>query len=82
MRYEITCNGRIGELFSSRINCIVGSNDHGEVCVWELVIDLIHFEDDIIVDTCLSKKDIELSRHTSSNWVNSESIKYNYRYNT
>ena len=39
----------------------------------EFVVDLLHLHDDIVGDTSLGKEDVELSGHSTSHRVDSES---------
>lgn len=39
---------------------------------WEVVVDLVHLQDDIIGNTSLSQEDVQLARHTTCHWVDSK----------
>lgn len=37
--------GRV-RLQRNRVDCVVGADNKRDVCVWEVIVDFIHFEDD------------------------------------
>merc|ERR1719369_879070 len=67
-----TSNNGIGIVFSCGVDSVVGSNNEGKVGVGEVIVKFIHFQHNIVWYACLGKKDIKLSRHPSSDWVNTK----------
>mmetsp|Transcript_10925 Transcript_10925/g.20045 ORF Transcript_10925/g.20045 Transcript_10925/m.20045 type:complete len:461 (+) Transcript_10925:378-1760(+) len=59
-------------IFRCAVDSVVGSNNHSDIGVRHLVVDLLHLEHDIIWDSSLCKKHVQLARHTSGNRVDGE----------
>ena len=51
----------VGVIFRSRVDSVVGSDDESKFCVGEVVVDLIHLQDNVIRNSSLSKLNIQLS---------------------
>jgi len=52
------------------INGIICANNEGDICIREVVIDLIHLEDNVVGNGCFSEKDVALPWHAACDWVN------------
>ena len=59
----------------SLLSCLLprAAQFHKRPSVGKVVVDLVHFQDNVVGNSGLSKQNIELARHTSSNWMNTES---------
>merc|ERR1719318_2555906 len=62
----------VGILLSSRIDSIIRTDDKHKVCVWEVIIQFVHLKNHIIWNTRLSKQYVQLSRHTTSDRVDTK----------
>merc|ERR1719494_1035756 len=69
---SISSTTSYGIFLSSRIDSIIGTNDKHKVGVREVVIQFVHFKHNIIWDPRLSKQHVQLSRHTTSDRMDTE----------
>ena len=67
-----SCDDGVGVVLRSRVDCIVGADDENEVGVVEVVVDLVHLEDDVVGDARLSQEDVELAGHAASHRVDAK----------
>merc|ERR1719341_1678536 len=65
-------NDGVRVILGGRVDCIVGSNDQGEVNIVPVIIDLVHLIDNIIGYASLGKEYIKLARHSACDRVDSE----------
>mmetsp|Transcript_6580 Transcript_6580/g.12392 ORF Transcript_6580/g.12392 Transcript_6580/m.12392 type:complete len:378 (+) Transcript_6580:537-1670(+) len=63
----------VGIVNGIRVDDIVGTQDQRNVALLEVVVDLVHLQHDIVGDTSLSQKHVQLTRHTPGDGVNTES---------
>merc|ERR1719494_1407344 len=69
---SISSTTSYGIFLSSRIDSIIGTDDKHKVGVREVIIQFVHFKYNIIWDPRLSKQYVQLSRHTTSNRMDTE----------
>mmetsp|Transcript_467 Transcript_467/g.1331 ORF Transcript_467/g.1331 Transcript_467/m.1331 type:complete len:493 (-) Transcript_467:1867-3345(-) len=72
LEHRHASNGRAWVLKSSRVDSVVGANDEDHVSVLEIVVDLLHLEDNVVWDSSLGEENVQLTRHPSSDGVNAE----------
>mmetsp|Transcript_64157 Transcript_64157/g.106061 ORF Transcript_64157/g.106061 Transcript_64157/m.106061 type:complete len:216 (-) Transcript_64157:2486-3133(-) len=65
-------NGRVGVVLCRAVDRVVGADDQRHVCSLELVVDLVHFEHDVVRDIRLRQQHVQLPRHASSDGVDGE----------
>merc|ERR1719494_1712919 len=63
---SISSTTSYGIFLSGRIDGIICTDDEHKVGIWEVVIQFVHFKNNIIWDPRLSKQYVQLSRHTTS----------------
>ena len=68
-----TCNWTVWVLNSRWVYNIICTNNQNEISVWEIFINFLHFQHDIIWNSYLSKKYIHLTWHTTSDRVDGKS---------
>ena len=49
----------------------IDSNDY-QVSVIKVVVDLVHFQNDVIGDSSFSEQNVQLTRHATSDWMHSK----------
>lgn len=64
---------RGSRLQGNRIHGIIRTDDERNVRIREVVVDLVHLEDDIIWDASLGQQYVTLSRHAARDGMNRES---------
>ena len=57
--------GTVGVFQSGGVDNIVGTNNQADIGVGEVLVQLIHFEDNIIWNACFGQQDVQLTRHTA-----------------
>mmetsp|Transcript_10821 Transcript_10821/g.19265 ORF Transcript_10821/g.19265 Transcript_10821/m.19265 type:complete len:239 (+) Transcript_10821:892-1608(+) len=62
----------IGVIEGTGVDDVVCPQNHGNICILEIFVDLLHLENDFVVDPSLSKQHIQLPRHTASHRVDPE----------
>mmetsp|Transcript_24553 Transcript_24553/g.75848 ORF Transcript_24553/g.75848 Transcript_24553/m.75848 type:complete len:336 (-) Transcript_24553:503-1510(-) len=62
----------VGVLDGGGVDGIVGADDEGDVRVREVVVDLVHFVDDVVGDAGFGEEDVQLARHPSGDGVDGE----------
>mmetsp|Transcript_39694 Transcript_39694/g.112620 ORF Transcript_39694/g.112620 Transcript_39694/m.112620 type:complete len:245 (-) Transcript_39694:1089-1823(-) len=62
--------GRGGVLHSGTVYSIIGAHHQAHIETGHLVVNLLHLQHDVVRDTGLGEKHVELPGHTSSNRVN------------
>ena len=66
------CDDGVGVVFRGRVDGVVGADYEDEVGVIEVVVDFVHLEDDVVWDSSLSQKDVELAWHTAGHRVDAK----------
>src|SRR5665213_2419751 len=65
-------NRAVGIFLSGGVHDVIGSDDHGDIGIGKLFVDLIHFHDDVVGNPGLSEQDIHVTGHTAGNRMNGE----------
>lgn len=58
-------NDGVWIILRSRVDSVVGSNNKSQVKVLDLWVHLVHLMNNVVRNSCLGQKHVQLARHTS-----------------
>lgn len=66
------CDGALGVLLGRTVHRVVGADDHDDVSVLQLLVDLVHLEDHVVGHARLGQHHVQLSGHATCDGMHGE----------